>query len=78
MLEKFIKLNGVNNQMKFIKQYKYQCNAIVKPGEYVINKWDNKQCTENNPRMLAKCEVCQKTYCLMQHWKDHNCPSRDE
>lgn len=49
----------------------YQCAAIVQPGEYTIDLWDDKQCDEKNPRLLIRCEYCGKYFCLFLHWGKH-------
>lgn len=57
--------------MKIIKQVKYQCAAIVLPGEFVIDRWDGKQCEETNPYRLVKCELCGNSFCMVMHWHKH-------
>lgn len=55
--------------MKITRQK--QCSAIVQPGEYLIDRWDNQQCTERNPRMLIECVQCKRLFCMMHHWHLH-------
>lgn len=58
--------------MKLAKREKAQCSAIVQPGEFVIDKWDNKQCIETHIGQLIKCEHCDEFFCLMMHWHKHS------
>lgn len=55
--------------MKFVKHTKYQCSAIVQPGEYSVDVWDNKQCSLTTG--LVRCNHCDKLYCLTTHWHKH-------
>lgn len=58
--------------MKLKKVIKYQCCAIVQPGEFgSVDRWDNQQCIETNARWLVKCEHCDKWFCLLFHWEKH-------
>lgn len=51
---------------------KMRCSAIVKPGEYLIDRWNNKQCEETSPYHLVKCDICNKYFCATMHWYKHN------
>ena len=50
-----------------------QCSAIVQPGEYLIDRWDGKQCEESNGQLLAECPECEQLFCVMMHWPKHHC-----
>lgn len=64
--------------MKLNKKISYQCAAIVQPGELLINRWDNRQCLENNLYLMLKCEQCGNLYCHMLHWPKHRCTGVDD
>lgn len=53
------------------KLRKNRCQAIIQPGEFTIDLWDGKQCSENLPHLLIKCEGCGGLYCTMKHWHMH-------
>lgn len=57
--------------MKVVR--KPRCAAIVQPGEYLISRWDNQQCSETQPHHLHKCEGCGQYYCLIMHLHKHEC-----
>ena len=59
--------------MKLVKKVSYRCAEIVQPGEYLIDRWDNKPCEETNPYYMVKCPLCDRHYCHMMHWPKHNC-----
>jgi hypothetical protein len=48
-----------------------RCSAIIQPGEFTIDVWDNTQCTQTNPRNLLHCDHCNKYYCNIFHWHAH-------
>jgi hypothetical protein len=48
-----------------------RCRAIVQPGEYTIDWWDGKRCSESNPYLITKCPGCGIVLCLMIHWTKH-------
>lgn len=50
---------------------KSQCSAIIQPGEFIVDNWDNQQCSETNPMVLIRCEHCGKLFCSMYHWHPH-------
>ena len=51
--------------------HKRRCSSVVQPGEYVIDNWDYKRCTETNPGNLTRCEGCNAWFCLSFHWRYH-------
>jgi len=55
--------------MRFVKPVR--CSHVIQPGELLINTFDNKQCTETNPRELIRCQHCDNLFCLMFHWGMH-------
>jgi hypothetical protein len=46
-----------------------RCSAIIQPGEFLIDVWDNKPC--NLDGSLHKCEHCDKYFCNLYHWWPH-------
>ena len=54
-----------------IKRIKFQCSAIVQPGEFVIDLWDNKQCSLTDVTQLANCDHCGQWFCFMFHYHKH-------
>lgn len=48
-----------------------QCEHLIQPGEYMIDKWDGQRCTEKT--YLHKCEICGKTLCMLFHFGRHTC-----
>lgn len=55
--------------MRFKKYEKRQCSAIVQPGEYTTDVWDNKQCTMDH--LLTRCDYCDQFFCVLYHYHDH-------
>ena len=62
--------------MRLVKKINYRCAAVVWPGEYTIDRWDNKRCEETNPHDMFKCEYCGEYFCIMLHWTKHNCQEK--
>lgn len=48
-----------------------RCAAIIQPGEFTIDRWDGKQCSETNPSQLLKCPECGELFCMLFHWHPH-------
>lgn len=47
---------------------KPKCDAVVQPGEYSIDVWDNKRCILEAD---VRDEFCLKEFCY-HHWHLHN------
>jgi len=59
--------------MKLVKKTISQCSAVVEPGEYTIDKWDNQRCFETKAWHMFKCSDCDNYYCITLHWPKHDC-----
>ena len=59
------------NERPVISLRKGQCQAVIQPGEFLIDTWDNKQCRERKRQLLIRCEGCKQLYCAMKHWHMH-------
>lgn len=47
-----------------------QCAAIIQPGEFTIDIWDNTRCPENRKDWLLRCPGCNALYCA-DHYHAH-------